>query len=133
MPDARYAEFRARRDKSTPVLPDKIGVIRNGGSQAEDTAAGCAALAASALARASTMDTRNGQLRLEHSAGKWLERAALLQSLETSSVTRQALDKAEWEQADADELEYHVDPDTDQAGDNESESPNALPSKGGRL
>lgn len=79
------------------------------------------------------MDTRNGQLRLEHSAAKWLERAALLQSLEASSMTRQALDKAEWEQADADELEYHVDPDTDQAGDNESESPDALPSKGGRL
>lgn len=132
MPDARIPESHAGRDKSAPVLPEKMEGVQNGRSRPEDTVEGCVALAASALARASAMDTRNGRLRLEHSAAKWQERAALLQSLETSSRDRQAIDKAQWQQADADELLYQSDQDSDQTGSNRSEWPTAIPWEGGR-
>lgn len=113
MPDARSPDFRAGRDKRGPDRPEAIGAIRHGRGQAAETVAGCEALAASALARASTMDTYNGQLRLEHSAASWQERAALLQRLETGASDRLALDKAEWKQADADELLYEANQDAD--------------------
>ena len=90
-------------DEMQSLLPLAMEAAPKRTKRAEDTIAGCEALAASDLARAVKMETRNGQLKLQHSAASWQERAALLRRLETSFNKRKALDKAEWERADAEE------------------------------
>ena len=90
-------------DEIQPLLPIAIAVAPKRTKRPEDTIAGCEALAASDLLRAAAMETQNGRLKLQHSAASWQERADLLHRLETSFNKRKALDKAEWERADADE------------------------------
>ncbi len=63
----------------------------------QDTAAGCRALAAADLARASLMDTTNGRRRLESSALSWTSRAELIQRLDDSYDARQAIARSEWD------------------------------------
>ena len=67
--------------------------------RAEDTVAGCEALAASDLSRAAATDTSNGRLRFQHSAAAWQARADMLQRMATSFAKRKALDAAEREWA----------------------------------
>jgi hypothetical protein len=68
-----------------------------------DTAAGCEALAAADIVRATNMDTANGREKLELSAARWTQRSELLLRLESSFERRKALDAAAWLQADADD------------------------------
>ena len=55
-----------------------------------DTVIGCRERALSDLALAATMGTRNGQLRMEHSAAVWDTRANLIQRLDDSFAARSA-------------------------------------------
>lgn len=67
----------------------------------QDTAAGCHALAAADLARASLMDTVNGRRRLETSALSWRNRAESIQRMDAARPAQQAIARAEWEDGEA--------------------------------
>lgn len=58
------------------------------GRQVHDTAAGCLALAAADLARATRMATAMGRAKLEHSAASWSSRADMLNRLSASQNAR---------------------------------------------
>jgi hypothetical protein len=109
MPDPSSSQTRAQDDEEGPLRTGAIEVARNATKRPEDTFAGCEALAASDLARAAMMDTANGSLKFRQSAASWQQRAELLQRLETSFKKRKALDKAEWERAEAAEQELESD------------------------
>ena len=73
------------------VIPEsKSGLDRliQRGRQSHDTAAGCHALAAADVDRASRMDTAMGRAKLEHSAASWAARGDMLQRLDNSHEAR---------------------------------------------
>jgi hypothetical protein len=79
-----------------------VSVLRGSTQKAlQDTAAGCRELAAADLARAVLMDTANGRRRLETSANSWTTRAELIQRMDASFETRNAVARAEWEDGEA--------------------------------
>ena len=93
-------------DPNVPVYvpPTRLPAHRVTARALQDTVAGCESLAASDLARAALTDTENGRRKFQLSAETWQQRATLLLRIQTSFDKRQALDKAEWERADAAEL-----------------------------
>ncbi|HJQ17783.1 MAG TPA: hypothetical protein VJ859_12385 [Allosphingosinicella sp.] len=104
MPNPTSSDVRAGGDERRPIGTNAVEVVRKTARRPEDTIAGCEALAASDLNRAAAMDTRNGRLKLEHSAASWQERAAFLRRIEISFNKRKALDGAERERAGAADL-----------------------------
>ncbi|MDT9600496.1 hypothetical protein [Sphingosinicella rhizophila] len=100
----------SNRDASVQIRVSPAAVPSSGHlatprrKQSQDTVAGCEERAAANLAEAATNLTANGRRRLEMSAAAWTERASLLQRIHNSFEKRKALDAAEWERADADEI-----------------------------
>lgn len=76
---SRSVKRRAERSGASPARSKKLP---------PDTVEGCRERASADSALASKAETRNGQLRLEHSAASWAKRGDLLQRMNDSFQAR---------------------------------------------